>query len=845
MNIIDAIRLIRKHLVLLLFTPVILALLVVYLTKNPTFVYSSETTLYTGIASGSSIEMDKSFSFFANNTAFDNLINIIKSRETEQEVAIRLLAQHLMLSEYDSRYISKSSFNDLRKITPKYIYTLVSSPRKEGFGRKKGSTLSKPVVATNATQGSLEAAAANTNAFSFSKLDTSATNVATLPAPINREDYEQTVKNLMTYMASSDTNFVYSLLYFTHPHYSIAAISNVSALRIGSSDLVKLKFDSDDPGICQQTLALLTEVCIKNYKFTKENRSDAVVKYFEYQLVQSAARLKVGEDKLLKFNEDNNIINYYEQSKAVANVKEDLDNQYNDKRIKLAGTKAAIERIEEKLGNQKQIQLQSAAILEKRNRLSDINSKIATLEILGVSGAVSESKMVNLKLEAEQVKDEIRNSVNELYTSNNSTEGLPITNLLVEWINNVIIYEDTRAGIDVLKDRITEFQKQYAIYAPAGANLKRIEREISVSEQEYLEILHGLNLAKLKVQDAELSSTIKATDPPFYPLSPNPTKRKFLIVSAALVGFLLVLTSILVMEYFDETLKNAVRASKIVQLKTIGIFPKIFLHVGSLNFQFVTNRLLELMVQQIELLTDKTRELNKPCTLLFLSSLSQEGKTVAARNIASKLKKQGKKVLFLNYANDFLRPVEFNPDLEADASTLVNSIQVPSQKHFRFIGRIFGYPDSSIDSASPFLKKPELILNQLEYCTYKINPNYIAAYSYLDLLEVQKDSSNKSSYDFVLIEIPPILYNSYPPHLISSADLAIVVGRSNRVWSEADQKALDHLTKITSQKPVFLLNGVEIEVIESVLGDLPKKRSWLRRMAKRVVRFQFNSKYEL
>ena len=28
-------------------------------------------------------------------------------------------------------------------------------------------------------------------------------------------------------------------------------------------------------------------------------------------MVQSAARLKIGEDKLLKFNEDNNIINYY------------------------------------------------------------------------------------------------------------------------------------------------------------------------------------------------------------------------------------------------------------------------------------------------------------------------------------------------------------------------------------------------------------------------------------------------------------------------------------------------------------------------------------------------------
>ena len=230
---------------------------------------------------------------------------------------------------------------------------------------------------------------------------------------------------------------------------------------------------------------------------------------------------------------------------------------------------------------------------------------------------------------------------------------------------------------------------------------------------------------------------------------------------------------------------------------------------------------------------------------LFLSSLSQEGKTVVARNIAWKLKKQGKKVLFLNYPNDFLRPVESNPDLDTDTTTLVKSIQVPSQKHFRFIRRMFGYPDNRIDSFSPFLQKPDVILDRSEYFTYKINPKFISGYSYKDLLEVQKDIPADATYDFILIEIPPILYNSYPSHLIASADLAIVVGRSNRVWSEADQKALDLLTKITSQKPVFLLNGVEVEVIESVLGDLPKKRSWLRRMAKSMVRFQFNSKNEL
>jgi hypothetical protein len=85
----------------------------------------------------------------------------------------------------------------------------------------------------------------------------------------------------------------------------------------------------------------------------------------------------------------------------------------------------------------------------------------------------------------------------------------------------------------VLGDRIIDFQKQYAIYAPAGANIKRIEREINVSEQEFLELLHGLNMAKLKMQDAELSASIKAVDPPFFPLSPNPTKRSLLVLVAA------------------------------------------------------------------------------------------------------------------------------------------------------------------------------------------------------------------------------------------------------------------------------------------------------------------------
>lgn len=840
MTVIDLLRLLRKNILLLLLTPIVLAALVIYLTKTPTYIYSSETMLYTGIASGSSVEMDKTLSFFATNTAFDNLINVVKSRETQSKVAIRLLAQHLMLPKADPRYISKVSYDNLRKITPDYIQALVVKSNDQPAGKYSVNNSGGNIIDSLVSKGE----SADSSTFSFSKLDTALNNSITLPHSINRAAYEQTVKNLEQLMSSSDTNFVYKLLYFSHPDYSIKAISTINIQRIASSDLVKLKYDSDDPGICQQTLALITEVCIQNYKLIKENRSDAVVKYFEYQLKLAAIKLKIGEDKLLKFNEDNNIINYYEQSKAVAVVKETLDGDYNNMQIKLAGTSAAIKRIEEKLGIQHQVQLKSSTVIDKRNQLSDISSKIATVETLGSGRQIDEKLLAKLITESARLKDEIRTSVNDLYNFTNSTDGLPVNKLLEDWISNVILFEDTKAGLGVLADRIKEFQKQYAIYAPAGANIKRIEREISVSEAEYLEILHGLNLAKLKMQDAELSSTIKAVDPPFFPLSPNPTKRKILIIAAALIGFLIVLTSILATEYFDDTLKNIEKASRIIKLKIIGVFPKILLNTGSLDFPFVTNRLLELIIQQIDLITIKKAELDEPRTILFLSSLNNEGKTVTAGNIAAKLKRQGKKVLFLNYSRNSLHSTETSQiGQPANTNTISSTNIIPPSGNSGLFSRITGKNKALVELSSPFLQYPASYLESKEYSHFQINAEYFKTRNIKELIG-KNNISPEITPEYIIIELPSILYYSYPSQLVASTDLVVLVCRANRVWSSADQGALENLKKIVMQEPLILLNGIELEVIESVLGDLPKKRSWIRRSLKKLIRFQFNSRVQ-
>jgi hypothetical protein len=43
----------------------------------------------------------------------------------------------------------------------------------------------------------------------------------------------------------------------------------------------------------------------------------------------------------------------------------------------------------------------------------------------------------------------------------------------------------------------------------------------------------------------------------------------------------------------------------------------------------------------------------------------------------------------------------------------------------------------------------------------------------------------------------------------------------------------------------FVLNGVELNALESVVGELPRERSRLRRMVKALFSFQFFSKDQI
>jgi hypothetical protein len=97
----------------------------------------------------------------------------------------------------------------------------------------------------------------------------------------------------------------------------------------------------------------------------------------------------------------------------------------------------------------------------------------------------------------------------------------------------------------------------------------------------------------------------------------------------------------------------------------------------------------------------------------------------------------------------------------------------------------------------------------------------------------------------VVIEMPSIVHYAYPPQMIKSVDHSVMVIRANRTWQKSDKLGLIEISKILKNKPLLLLNGVNPEYMQDFVGEIPKKRSRIRRIIKKIVRLQVFERYQV
>lgn len=579
----------------LLTLPLIVAIVTYYFASKRALEYDVKTTVYTGLITGYNIESGNTVSIDQANNNMANLLNIITSERTLKLVSIRLYAQcmiHGNLNE-NNNYITAQSYRELLDITPKEVQAL-----------------------------------------------------------INKKDEEKTIKNLLDYERPNSKNFIYGLLNYFHPYFSISELTKkIKVERLGASDIIEIKYSAADPGIAYNTLVILNKEFIEQYQELRFGETNNVINFFEAELKKLGKELRHAEDSLTSYNIEKRIINYPEQTKQVTILDANYQTKMQQLLLDYTSTKSLADFFELKLGDQAKKLRSNSAFITQLNKISSLNSQIANAEIHNNENTNLSNNIKEYKQQLQNAEKEFSSISEDLTSQQNSTSNIASKDLINQWLEQIVLSEKTKAEMNAMEVERKKLNEDFVYYSPVGSTLKRQERNIGFIESTYMAMLNSLNAARLRQKNLQMTSaTLRVMTPPMFPLSAQPGKARTIALAAFVITIIFITGYFLFVEIFDRTLRNRLRAERIINGSTIlGAFPgesilryrRYNKAINLIATKYLSNVLLPYCKN------DKRNIIN------IFSTESKTGKSYIAEQLAEYWTSLGIKVKKITYDIDF------------------------------------------------------------------------------------------------------------------------------------------------------------------------------------------------
>ena len=586
---------IRWYLIIL---PLIALVVAWFMTRNLERVYDANTTIYTGMITGYNIEGGSGSAGGNAQTNLQNLMLIVTTDATIHEVSLRLFSRCMMYGnpDKDNNYISAQHFRELNNNVP-----------------------------------------------------------ADVKALINKNSESQTYANLKAYEKPSQDNYIFGILNY-HPYFGINSItSRLKVMQLQRSDIIDIGYSANDAGVCYNTLDILNEVFARQYQDLRYGETNNVIKFFEREVARLYRILTGAEDDLIRYNVDKRIINYAEQTKALAGMDATHQTTSNNQLMNYTTTKALLEYLERQLGDRKKVISSNKEFTNQVADISRIQSRISNLKLMNSEGGnETESQLELAKAEKmlQDAQDKVRQLTRDIEASNFSTEtGVKSADMISRWLDQVLLLEKTKAEMSANDDFRRKLDTQILYYAPIGATIDRKGRHINFIEGNYMEMLKALNSARLRQRNLQMTTaTLRVLNPPMFPMNAQPTNRMMVLLGAFLLTFLLTALYFFIIELLDRTLRDRMRSERITKIPVMGCFPK----ESTLRYRRYNKTIADMALRQLskELLPHfKEGQQN---VLNLLSTDAANGKSYLAQELENYWVSIGLQVRRLTYDEDFL-----------------------------------------------------------------------------------------------------------------------------------------------------------------------------------------------
>ena len=490
------------------------------LTRDDRPTYRSAALLATGVMTGADSDGQYVRDLVINE--LEGIMNLARSFETREELATRLLADYLALADSEPSVISRRAYVDLKR------------------------ELDPGIIARHARAGEPSRVYASL---------------------VAERD------SLRRYGEATAEHPLIALLYGDNELVGIEHLGRLRVSRRGLSDILEISYATVDAAWCKRVLDRHLEVFLAGHAAVKAERSDGALAYFRRSTAEARGELDAAEERLRLYAAGNRIINYYEQTRAIAAQKALVDNSHTEEQMRHAAADETLVALEARLARRVDLVRLNGLVDARRREIAELSRERVRLEIMssdstaaaGGAGALAE---VDARLA--RLRETLSRDIVGLQGVYNGPEGLEVGRLLGEWLAATIAREEARAKVQVLERRRQDFREIYTEVASQGSTLKKIEREVSIAETDYLENLRGYNEALQREHEQAASSDLRLVDAPVLPNKPEKSKRLLYIAAALLAGGAFPLALAVALELLSGALLSFAEAERRSGLAVVG-----------------------------------------------------------------------------------------------------------------------------------------------------------------------------------------------------------------------------------------------------------------------------------
>jgi uncharacterized protein involved in exopolysaccharide biosynthesis len=562
--------------------------------------------------------------------------------------------------------------------------------------------------------------------------------------------------------------------------------ANLSVSRVRSSNFIRVSYSASQPNRAAFMASVLSETLAREQLRLSRNRT--VYDREMYERLVSQARLQLDERirALETYKMSNSVINLGEHTKAIVNQIVQLEMELAHIKEERAAGKRALDRLQSQYKQQDLLPVDLSGnqeLIKLKQELADLNRS----RFSGNLGAApSDTAAVALKIAVK------KRAIDETVARVIRQQPYDLANTRQDLVNRFVALtlevEMADERIPALENEIKRVTAYAGKFASLESNIGTLTSEIHVAQESYLILLNKLNLVKT-VELGQSDQELQLIDRPAVPLLPEPSKRLLLVIMAGMGAFIIIVVLVVLAELLDRSILRP------EQFETEAPFPVLAALPGEASAAsgITTESVSDIRTHQLRLLRKHLTALShdEP-VVLWLSTLRGENTAAAALEAARTLVKTGETVLIINDQTG----TEQSPSEPTEMEQGIHTLELFS------------------NGQTPFEMMP--------------------------LARWQREISRwKQDFRWIFVVTAPATVSASWTEWLDLATHTIHLFEANRVLQEADRRFFAQLSKAGVPVIGTVINNAAPEKMEALVGELPRKRSTIRKFSKKLLQREF------